>query len=188
MGRPRKSIAIHAVSEFFGVRIFSSLSLGIMSWESKPFRYGNTCDSCGATIEKREVGWHEPVAQKARCTSCGPSPVATLPSDEKTQSRDVDPVGGSAALREARVRRDPKWTKGPNDILIGNGPTNLEYQNRKGKVGCSLHPSRVHNSASSRTVRELIDQRFTNRRDPIRDRSNVMNSNGLTKRIAFVEG
>jgi len=24
----------------------------------------------------------------------------------------VNPVGGSAALREARVRRDPKWTKG----------------------------------------------------------------------------
>jgi hypothetical protein len=25
---------------------------------------------------------------------------------------ESDPVGGSAALREARVRRDPKWTKG----------------------------------------------------------------------------
>jgi hypothetical protein len=83
-----------------------------MTWESKPLRFGGTCESCGATIEKREVGWHDPVAQKARCASCGPSSVQTTPSEELPPSSEANPVGGSAALREARVRRDPKWTKG----------------------------------------------------------------------------
>lgn len=94
------------------VEICSSLSLGGMTWESKPLRFGGTCDSCGAKIEKREVGWHDPDAQKARCTSCGPAPVETPPSSESPPSKGVDPVGGSAALREGRTRRDPKWVKG----------------------------------------------------------------------------
>ena len=83
-----------------------------MTWESKPLRFGGTCESCGAIIEKREVGWHDPVSRKVRCASCGPSSVETRPRSEIPPAIQVNPVGGSAALREARARRDPKWTKG----------------------------------------------------------------------------
>jgi hypothetical protein len=83
-----------------------------MTWESKPLRFGGTCESCGAIIEKREVGWHDPVARKVRCGSCEPSSVETRPRSEIPPAIQVNPVGGSAALREARARRDPKWTKG----------------------------------------------------------------------------
>ena len=83
-----------------------------MTWESKPLRYGGTCDSCGATIAKREAGWHDAAMKKVRCQSCGPSVDATLPSGLAPSPVQSDPVGGSAALREARSRRDPKWTKG----------------------------------------------------------------------------
>jgi hypothetical protein len=83
-----------------------------MPWESKPLRYGGTCDACGATIEKRDVGWHDAALKKVRCQSCGPSADEAGLSQLATTSVEADPVGGSAALREARARRDPKWTKG----------------------------------------------------------------------------
>ena len=83
-----------------------------MTWESKPLRYGGTCDSCGATIEMREVGWHEATLKKARCNMCGPALEETRTNEPEIAAPQVDPVGGSAALREARARRDPKWTKG----------------------------------------------------------------------------
>ena len=90
----------------------TSLSSQTMTWESKSLRYGGKCESCGASIEKREVGWHDAVAQKARCKSCGPGAEEVSSSEVVEVSREVDPIGGSAALREARTRRDPKWTKG----------------------------------------------------------------------------
>jgi len=83
-----------------------------MTWESKPLRYGGTCESCRATIEKKEVGWHDTTAKKVRCKTCGPPPDETLSSMPAPSSSEADPVGGSAALREASSRRDPNWTKG----------------------------------------------------------------------------
>ena len=83
-----------------------------MTWESKPLRYGGTCDACGAAIEKREVGWHDAMLKKARCNQCGPAPEEAITGVLETPKLKLDPVGGSAALREARARRDPKWTKG----------------------------------------------------------------------------
>lgn len=83
-----------------------------MTWESKPLRYGGICEACGTTIEKREVGWHDAVARKVRCQSCGPLPDRAPSSDRGESPLRVDPVGGTAALREARARRDSKWTKG----------------------------------------------------------------------------
>ena len=81
-----------------------------MTWESKPLRYGGNCESCGAQIEKRDLGWHDPVAKKVRCIHCGPD--ASNKIDEPLTSGRTDPIGGSSALREGRSRRDPKWTKG----------------------------------------------------------------------------
>lgn len=89
-----------------------SLMSQSMTWESKPLRWGGTCDSCGATIEKHEVGWHDATLKKVRCNSCGPVPDAGLTVEPEAPATQADPVGGSAALREARSRRDPKWTKG----------------------------------------------------------------------------
>ena len=83
-----------------------------MTWESKPLRYGGTCDACGASIEKRAVGWHDAAVKKVRCNACGPAPEENQVETTPTPSPRVDPVGGTAALREARSRRDPKWTKG----------------------------------------------------------------------------
>lgn len=82
------------------------------SWESKPLRYGGTCDSCGSSIAKREVGWHDAVAKKVRCTECGPATTGSESASVTTNTAGKNPVGGSAALRMARARRDPKWTKG----------------------------------------------------------------------------
>jgi len=83
-----------------------------MPWESKPLRFGGTCDSCGAIIEKREIGWHEPLLHKARCAACGPLSDETIKNIELPAPTESNPIGGSAALREARTRRDPKWIKG----------------------------------------------------------------------------
>jgi hypothetical protein len=84
-----------------------------MTWESKPLRFGGTCNSCGAAIEKKEIGWHDAALKKVRCRSCGPLADETRPSESTAPiPAEADPVGGSAALREARARRDPKWTKG----------------------------------------------------------------------------
>ena len=88
-----------------------SLSSQNMTWESKPLRFGGTCESCGVTIEKKEVGWHNAAVKKVRCRACGPA-AEVGPSESAPEPAQPDPVGGSAALREARVRRDPKWTKG----------------------------------------------------------------------------
>ena len=84
-----------------------------MTWELKPLRYGGTCDSCGTKIEVRAVGWHDASIKKVRCATCGP-PLEVLPTGDVTtpMSMSSDPIGGSAALREARARRDPKWIKG----------------------------------------------------------------------------
>lgn len=83
-----------------------------MTWESKPLGYGGKCNSCGAIIARREVGWHEPNLKKARCAACGPGPEDHQSAGEQTQNAGGDPVGGTAALREARVRRDHNFTKG----------------------------------------------------------------------------
>ena len=83
-----------------------------MTWEPKPLRYGGTCDACGGTIEKRAPGWHDALLKKIRCNSCGPASDETPANPPEPTPLPTDPVGGSAALREARARRDPKWTKG----------------------------------------------------------------------------
>jgi hypothetical protein len=83
-----------------------------MAWESKPLRFGGTCESCGTIIVKREIGWHDPASHKVRCTLCGPSSEDTTQNNDGPHPIQVNPVGGSAALRKARSLRDPKWTKG----------------------------------------------------------------------------
>lgn len=81
-----------------------------MTWESKPLRYGGTCESCGTRIGKRVVGWHDPSARKVRCQLC--TPYEHDASLRGNGAGEINQVGGSAALREARSRRDSKWTKG----------------------------------------------------------------------------
>ena len=81
-----------------------------MAWQSKSLRYGGTCDSCGTKIEVRATGWHNPDLKKVRCVACGP-PADGVSADE-SQAMSPDPIGGSAALREARSRHDHKWVKG----------------------------------------------------------------------------
>lgn len=85
-----------------------------MTWESKPLRFGGICDSCAATIDRRDIGWHNAILKKVRCNSCGPATEQPSVAAAKLEpmTPEVDPVGGSAALREARTRRDSKWTKG----------------------------------------------------------------------------
>jgi hypothetical protein len=84
-----------------------------MTWQSKPLRFGGVCDACGAQIEVKAVGWHNPELKKVRCISCGP-PAEAEATHEVLAGPELtpDPIGGSAALREARSRRDPKWIKG----------------------------------------------------------------------------
>ena len=81
-----------------------------MTWESKPLRYGGICDSCGAKIDVRSTGWHDPDLKKVRCASCGP--LAEVDVAGETHEMSPDPIGGSAALREGRSRHDHKWVKG----------------------------------------------------------------------------
>lgn len=83
-----------------------------VTWESKPLRFGGTCSSCGVAIAQRDFGWHEPALKKARCASCGPGPVDAQASSLQTLTLEADPVGGSAALRDARIRHDHNYTKG----------------------------------------------------------------------------
>lgn len=84
-----------------------------MVWESKPLRYGGTCDSCGDTIEVKAVGWHNPDLKKVRCTTCGaPTESNAALGADAAPELTPDPIGGSAALREARRRRDSKWVRG----------------------------------------------------------------------------
>ena len=83
-----------------------------MAWDSKALRYG-ACDSCGAKIDVRAVGWHNAEIKKVRCAMCGPPQNDSETSEVgPSSSMRPDPVGGSAALREAQARRDPKWIKG----------------------------------------------------------------------------
>jgi hypothetical protein len=84
-----------------------------MSWQSKSLRFGGVCDSCGTHIAVRTTGWHSPELKKVRCVECGAPPDdAPLADVTEVPSLGPDPIGGSAALREARSRRDPKWVKG----------------------------------------------------------------------------
>lgn len=82
----------------------------IMTWQSKPLRYGGVCDSCGTPIEVRAAGWHNPDLKKVRCAACGPP--AEEEAARESHAMSPDPIGGSAALREARSRHDHKWVKG----------------------------------------------------------------------------
>jgi len=84
-----------------------------VTWQSKTLRYGGTCDACGKKIAIKEVGWHDAEVKKVRCADCGPPP-AEAGGGELSDKRELrpDPVGGSAALREAQSRHDPKWLKG----------------------------------------------------------------------------
>src|SRR5664280_1293712 len=84
-----------------------------MTWQSKPLRFGGTCQACGRKIELKEAGWHNAEIKKVRCAQCGPLDVtsgAETPAEARVMRSD--PVGGSAALREAQSRRDSKWLKG----------------------------------------------------------------------------
>lgn len=81
-----------------------------MAWQSKSLRYGGTCDSCGTKIEVRATGWHNPDLKKVRCVACGP-PIEGEPASD-SHEMTPDPIGGSAALRIGRSRRDHKWVKG----------------------------------------------------------------------------
>jgi hypothetical protein len=83
-----------------------------VTWEEKSLGFGGRCSSCGAVIARREIGWHEPALRKARCASCGPGSEETQEVVLQSQAHEVDPVGGSAALREARARHDHNFTKG----------------------------------------------------------------------------
>jgi len=79
----------------------------VMTWQSKPLRYGGVCDSCGGKIEVRATGWHNADLKKVRCATCGPPT-----ENQAVSAMRPDPVGGSAALREGRSRHDHKWVKG----------------------------------------------------------------------------
>lgn len=84
-----------------------------MSWQSKPLRFGGVCDSCGEEIAVNAAGWHNPEIKKVRCVACGPpSESESLTGVSEFQELGPDPIGGSAALREAQSRRDPRWMKG----------------------------------------------------------------------------
>jgi hypothetical protein len=93
-----------------------------MTWISKPLRFGGTCDSCGKKIAVREIGWHNAEVKKVRCAECG-SPYMPSESESLKEPRHMraDPVGGSAALREAQSRRDPKWLKGATGEYMMDG-------------------------------------------------------------------
>lgn len=75
--------------------------------------YGGTCDSCGTRIDKDGAGWHNFQTKKVRCVKCGP---AEEPDESTTleapSSMRTDPIGGSAALREAQNQRDQNWLRG----------------------------------------------------------------------------
>ena len=83
------------------------------TWYFKPLPYGGTCVACGGMIERREKGWHDPVASKVMCTRCRPpegaveSPIP-VPQPHPTPN----PVGGSSALRVYERQKDPNWRKG----------------------------------------------------------------------------
>lgn len=84
-----------------------------MVWQSKPLRYGGKCDSCGASIEMKAVGWHNPELKKVRCSACGAPPDDTAdPESTVAVELTPDPIGGSAALRKAGGRRGRNWVKG----------------------------------------------------------------------------
>lgn len=61
----------------------------------------------------KKTGWHNAEVKKVRCAECGP-PDASPPTDSPVEPEEMrpDPIGGSAALREAQLRRDRNWLKG----------------------------------------------------------------------------
>ena len=83
------------------------------TWIFKPLPYGGTCAGCGGKIERREKGWHDPVASKVMCTKCRP-PEGALASPSPVPEPDTpsNPVGGSSALRVYERHKDPNFRKG----------------------------------------------------------------------------
>src|SRR5665811_613248 len=84
-----------------------------MSWEIKALRFGGTCSSCGATIEKNHEGLHNKEMKIVRCITCG-TPDDLPGTDSKSDSGNAvaDPIAGSSALRDGRKRRDANLRKG----------------------------------------------------------------------------
>jgi hypothetical protein len=81
------------------------------NWQFKSLRYGGNCVACGGKIERREKGWHDPVASKVVCTSCRP-PENDLASPPPVSDTHSNPVGGSSALRVYERQKDPNFRKG----------------------------------------------------------------------------
>lgn len=83
-----------------------------MEWVYKTLKFGN-CASCGRRFAPNEEGWHNYQLHKVRCVKCGP-PEGTVAERqvEVAASRHFNPIGGSAALREARAQHDSNWRKG----------------------------------------------------------------------------
>jgi Nuclease-related domain len=81
--------------ELDGVCVADSSNIQSPKSTFKRLRFGGKCIACGAQVAPGESGWHDPVAKRISCVSCGPNemtrnattPVATLP------------VGGTSALR-----------------------------------------------------------------------------------------
>lgn len=114
-----------------------------MTWELKPLRFGGKCESCGAQIEVRATGWHSAELKKVRCTRCGP-PSNDASAITRTEFYD-DPVGGSAALREANARHDRKWVKG----AAGEYLMDLSLRERLSKNTAILTDRRVPETTSN---------------------------------------
>lgn len=84
-----------------------------MPWQSKNLIFGGTCESCRRRIAKDGFGWHNFQTKKVRCVECGPPvEVDVAPTSDTHSEMRPDPVGGSAALREAQNQRDQNWLRG----------------------------------------------------------------------------
>jgi hypothetical protein len=83
-----------------------------MEWVLKKLQFG-VCVECGKRISPDEVGWHNYELHKVRCANCGPPELPTpVKPPQEAEPLSGNPVGGSAALREANAQRDPIWKKG----------------------------------------------------------------------------
>jgi hypothetical protein len=89
-----------------------------VSGEMKKTSNALTEDSCSDAFS----GWHHLDFQEARRAERR-EPVAfedSLQVEQKPDVRNSDPVGGSSALREAHIRKDPAWLKGATgEYLMG---------------------------------------------------------------------
>lgn len=84
-----------------------------MRWEYKALQYGGICVACGKRIHVDEEAWHCYELHKVRCVDCGePTRLPSQSEDLKPTLIPSNPVGGSAALREAQLQHDPSWSKG----------------------------------------------------------------------------